>query len=404
MLMLFYLKNILCVSLVFLLSITTVYAGEKESNSLGIVINLPSRMLELYSGNTLIKEYSVAIGKPATPTPIGTFSIFEKEINPTWVPPGRGIKVLPGPDNPLGYRWLGFFNLYGVHGTNAPWSIGQAVSNGCIRMKEENVEELFEIVKYGTPVTITYDRIKIKIDDSGQATLGIYPDVYKRKGVALAEVNDKLAVIGIKGIASEELLQRIIKEGKGEQVPFATLHHIKVNDIIVPEWAVTMDNGIYVPVWAVAKEVSNSIVWNETTQKIWQDKRVVNGVVKGDIIYIHEEDIPNLFGGEKYFSKAENTLEIKLLTVFVNDRIFSTDVKKIENVLAIPALSLVESLGKKYNYDSSNKSLLVNGKSIPIVLIDNQPYIKIAKIQEAFNAHVFWDEEKYSIEITYPAS
>jgi len=385
-------------------SITTVYAGEKEILSPGIVINLPSRMLELYSGNTLVKEYPVAIGKPSTPTPIGKFSIIDKEMNPVWVPPNGDTKVLSGPDNPLGYRWLGFFNRYGVHGTNAPRSIGQVVSNGCIRMKEENVEELFELVKYGTPVKITYDRIKIKVDSKGQATLGIYPDVYGRKGVSLVEVNDKLAEMGIRGFASEEFLRGIINESVGIQAPFATLHQIKVNNKLLPEWAVRMNESVYVPVWAVAKELSSSIIWNEQTQKVWQDNRAVSGIVKGDIIYIHEEDIPNLFGGEKYFNEQENCLKINVLTVFLNGRPFAADVKTLEGGLAVPVLVLAEGLGKSYSYDTSKKNLMINEQNIPIVFKDDQPYIKITKINEFFNAHIFWDEEKYSIEITYPVS
>ena len=162
--MLFFRRKVLHLTLVLMFCMTTGYAQLKNITSPAIVINLPSRMLELYSGNTLVKEYPVAIGKIATPTPLGKFVVIDKEINPIWTPKGPESSVPSGPDNPLGYRWIGFFELYGIHGTNAPWSIGQAASNGCIRMKEEHVEELFEVVPYGTPIKITYDRIKVKID------------------------------------------------------------------------------------------------------------------------------------------------------------------------------------------------------------------------------------------------
>jgi lipoprotein-anchoring transpeptidase ErfK/SrfK len=92
--------------------------------ALSIVINLPSRTLELYSGYDLVKAYPVAIGKPSTPTPLGEFSVFEKEMNPAWYPPRTGEVIPSGPWNPLGYRWVGFYGLVGFHGTNAPWAIG----------------------------------------------------------------------------------------------------------------------------------------------------------------------------------------------------------------------------------------------------------------------------------------
>ena len=234
------LKKVMYLVLLLMLSAATVYGEAKDVISPAIVINIPSRMLELYSGNTLIKEYSVAVGKPATPTPLGEFKVFYKEFNPTWIPEGRDYIVLSGPDNPLGYRWIGFFDLYGIHGNNAPWSIGQPVSNGCIRMKEENVEELFEVVKYGTPVRVTYDRIKVRIDSQGQATVGVYHDIYNRKTVTLAEVNDKLAGFGLKGLSSETLLLKVIREEADKQVPFAKFHNIKVNETLLTERAVQL--------------------------------------------------------------------------------------------------------------------------------------------------------------------
>ena len=308
--MLFCLRKIMYLVLLLMLLATTVYAEIKEVVSPGIVINLPSRMLELYSGNTLIKEYPVAIGKPSTPTPLGQFNVIYKEINPTWIPEGRGYTVLSGPDNPLGYRWIGFFELYGIHGNNAPWSIGQAVSNGCIRMQEENVEELFEVVKYGTPVRITYDRIKVRINSQGQATIGVYPDIYDRKKVTLSEVNDKLTELGLKDLANEALLLQVIREEADNQVPFAKLHNIKVNETLLTQHAVTIDSTMYVPVWALAMAFKTNIAWDEKNKMVWKGKHMVSGVVKGDIIYINAQSIAKIFGGQQVFNLTENILEI----------------------------------------------------------------------------------------------
>jgi len=105
-----------------------------------ILITKASRELTLFDGNTPLHHYPVAIGKPSTPTPEGNYAIATKIINPGGV---------------LGSRWMGL-NLpsYGIHGTNAPWAIGQMVSHGCIRMHNPHAEELFSFINVGTPVFI----------------------------------------------------------------------------------------------------------------------------------------------------------------------------------------------------------------------------------------------------------
>lgn len=105
-----------------------------------ILITKSARRLTLLNGNTAIRNYPVGIGKPGTPTPVGNFAVAAKIMNPGGV---------------LGTRWLGLnYDTYGIHGTNAPWLIGQMVSHGCIRMHNSNVEELFALVNVGTPVFI----------------------------------------------------------------------------------------------------------------------------------------------------------------------------------------------------------------------------------------------------------
>lgn len=105
-----------------------------------ILITKSERRLSLFNGNAPLRQFPIAIGKPSTPTPEGNFAIATKIINPGGV---------------LGSRWMGLnFGAYGIHGTNAPWLIGQMVSNGCIRMHNSNAEELFQSIGVGTPVFI----------------------------------------------------------------------------------------------------------------------------------------------------------------------------------------------------------------------------------------------------------
>ena len=125
-----------------------------------ILINLREFALILERPGQEPLSWSIASGSPAHPTPTGSFVIAEKVLNPTWLPPKSdwakdAEPIPPGPDNPLGTRWLGFDRGgVGIHGTNAPWSVGSASSHGCMRMVTPQVEKLFELVDIGTPVIV----------------------------------------------------------------------------------------------------------------------------------------------------------------------------------------------------------------------------------------------------------
>jgi lipoprotein-anchoring transpeptidase ErfK/SrfK len=126
-----------------------------------IVINRSANRLYLYDRARLRHTFAVATGQAIYPTPRGTFHIVVKWKNPWWYPPindswAKGLKpVPPGPDNPLGTRWMGLTAPgVGIHGTDAPSSIGYSLSHGCIRMQVPDAEWLFDHVEIGTTVHI----------------------------------------------------------------------------------------------------------------------------------------------------------------------------------------------------------------------------------------------------------
>ena len=126
-----------------------------------IVVTRSSNTLRLYDGTQLVRTFSVATGQAIYPTPAGLWRIVVKQRDPWWYPPtydswAKGLKpVPPGPDNPLGTRWMGLNAPgVGIHGTDAPASIGYSASHGCIRMQVPQAEWLFEHVRVGTPVVI----------------------------------------------------------------------------------------------------------------------------------------------------------------------------------------------------------------------------------------------------------
>lgn len=126
-----------------------------------ILVHRSGRKLYLYDHGKLVKTYSVAVGTPGFPTPVGDFEIVLKRYRPTWSNPGSDwakdmpAYIPPGPNNPLGTRALNL-NVSGIriHGTSKDYSIGTAASHGCVRMHMWDVEDLYERVVVGTPVYI----------------------------------------------------------------------------------------------------------------------------------------------------------------------------------------------------------------------------------------------------------
>lgn len=118
-----------------------------------IVVDKSQNVLLLKSEEEVIKTYTVSTGANNC-TPVGTFKIVNKLPNPTWFKTGAVIAP-DSPQNILGTRWLGFnISGYGIHGTTEPQSLGRQVTEGCVRMANADVEELYTIVPEGTEVTI----------------------------------------------------------------------------------------------------------------------------------------------------------------------------------------------------------------------------------------------------------
>lgn len=123
-----------------------------------LVLHLSGRRLYAYQGDREVASYPVAVGRESWETPTGEFTVFQRQQNPAWEHPLTGAVVPPGPDNPLGARWLGFWtdgtNAIGFHGTPHEHLIGEAVSHGCVRMRNADVIELYDRVALGTLVIV----------------------------------------------------------------------------------------------------------------------------------------------------------------------------------------------------------------------------------------------------------
>ncbi len=130
---------------------------DPERQGRRIVVSIPDCKLALIEDGQVVKVYETAVGAPVSPSPTGTFQIVTRLAHPTYYHPGKVVG--PGTENPLGPRWLGL-NLkgFGIHGTNAPRSIGHAASHGCIRLRNRDIVDLFERVEVGDVVELHGER------------------------------------------------------------------------------------------------------------------------------------------------------------------------------------------------------------------------------------------------------
>lgn len=160
-------------------------SAEAQDPKRQIIVSIPDRKLALLEDGEVKKIYPVAVGKEETPSPAGEFEIVNRLTNPTYYHPGTVVG--PGVSNPLGTRWIGLNQKgYGIHGTNAPKSIGKAASHGCIRMAKKDLEELFTLVQVGDKVQIRAEK-----DDELAAIFGGTAD-----RTVVAQAQTAQAVVG----------------------------------------------------------------------------------------------------------------------------------------------------------------------------------------------------------------
>jgi len=118
-----------------------------------VLVDKSQNTLTLKDGEEVLKVYPCATGREGI-TPVGNFNIVNRIVDPPWYSP-EGLIPPKDPRNQLGSRWLGFDTPgYGIHGTTDPTSIGKPVTHGCVRLTNQDVEELFILLPQGTPVSI----------------------------------------------------------------------------------------------------------------------------------------------------------------------------------------------------------------------------------------------------------
>ena len=179
----------------------------------GIVINVAEMRLYYYpKGKKTVEVLPIGIGQIGKDTPENwVTTVQRKRANPTWTPTPRIRKeyaakgeILPavwpaGPDNPMGLYALSIGNLYAIHGTNASFGIGLRVSQGCVRLRHEDIEHLFKTVPVGTRVQFVNQPIKATEEPDGKRYLAVHQPLSRT--VAEFESNEPVAISLPKEIA-----------------------------------------------------------------------------------------------------------------------------------------------------------------------------------------------------------
>jgi L,D-transpeptidase ErfK/SrfK len=211
------------------LLVPTQWILPRASAHRGIVINVAELRLYLFPEDTFPGErvpmltWPVGVGAENVQTPLGPFTVRSKDTYPTWVVPDSIYRkmekprrvVPPGPDNPLGdHRIRLSLDLYAIHGTNDPWTVGRLTTHGCIRLYPEDVAYLYEIVGRDTPGEFVYQPVKLGAKD-GRIFVEVHRDIYQKhrdlEAHALAEVHRA----GLAGRVDLEALREAVRAQLG---------------------------------------------------------------------------------------------------------------------------------------------------------------------------------------------
>ncbi len=199
----------------------------------GVVLNVAEKALYLVKDGQYLSYYPVALGRRTWQTALGNYEIRVKVKNPSWKPTKemiaregiKGDEVPPGPNNPLGDRWMGWsLKGFGFHSTTSPSSIGTAASHGCVRLTPAMAHKMYDQVAVGWPILSIYDPILLG-KQRDVFYISIFPDIYRTGFVSTKRAISLIAKAGIPGKVDEKLLAKIVGEQDGfpQRIPFLTV-------------------------------------------------------------------------------------------------------------------------------------------------------------------------------------
>jgi len=132
-------------------------SSAKQRTRRVVLVSIADRRLAVIEDGNVLAYFSVAVGAAASPSPTGEFEIVNRVANPAYY--HDGTVTAASENSPVGTRWIGLsLKGFGIHGTNAPRSIGRAASHGCIRLRNRDVEQLYAMLRVGDLVSVRGER------------------------------------------------------------------------------------------------------------------------------------------------------------------------------------------------------------------------------------------------------
>lgn len=323
----------------------------QESNR-EIVINVPAFTLYLYENGIPLRSYPIGVGNEVKPSVLGKTKVINRVVDPTYYPSRwweRGIEPIPpGPDNPVGTRWIGLgFPSYGIHGTNNPDSIGKAMSSGCIRMYNHDVEELMGLISVDTPVTFLYETILLSQDPLlGTKMITIHPDIYQR-GINTLDHVDVLLDNRNWTDVHLPVIESMLNTKAKVTHPLPLKTDFQFNDDLVVDGTIRYGLKYYVPVDLLDLELVPDLNWD---QQDWDTK------------YINLIEYANTTG---YGYEIQDAVRLFTVDVMLSQESIDVQGFMYENDLYLPVNELSNSLGLPFNEQ------LVDY----VTIINNKPYI-----------------------------
>ncbi|HYF93197.1 MAG TPA: L,D-transpeptidase family protein [Symbiobacteriaceae bacterium] len=336
----------------------------------GIVINLPARTLYWFVDGQVSRVFPVGVGRTTDQTPTGSYRIQNKAVHPWWQPPWGGAVVPPGPQNPLGTRWMAFNGSYGIHGNNLPDSIGGTVSAGCIRMYNADVEWLYEQVKVGTPVNVIYETAQIQYGPDGRRYLAIYPNVY---GFGSEPATSVLAAAGID-------TEAVKPEGPGLYLLDA---QALVNGQAVP--AILKQGTPYVGARALAARMGADAGWDADTRTVALDGQSVTTVLQGSTGYVAAEEAAAVLGVEYEWNAGNATVLLKGTPIFLSGHLLSRRGTALDGEAYLPVRAVGEAAGATIGWDGESRRATVNGAPVDSVLHGDRAYAQAELLARVLN-------------------
>jgi len=197
--------------------------SQEHPKKVSIEIDLIKHRLTVFQNGDIIKEYPVGVGKSSTPSPLGEWKVVHKGLN--W---GNGF----------GTRWMGLnvpWGIYGIHGTNKPYSIGSSMSHGCIRMQNRDVEELYPLIPLGTRVRIVengqifprnFSGRPLKIKSSGQNVVYLQSRL-KEKGIVFDAADGRFGNMTELAVKYYQVWHGLEPTGIADEATYRSLGMIK---------------------------------------------------------------------------------------------------------------------------------------------------------------------------------